>query len=192
MSLGVQPLNCVCRFQPSSANELRRVKSTSHSSRKSLAGFRGRYITLGTIHTIHADDIGHPAPPSRNVGMYRVQLFGPRTMAMHWHMHHDGARHWRSWKAKGERMPVAIALGGESVLPYAATAPMPPGISELLLAGFLNRGPIPLVHCWRWLPKESARRFHCATAPRSVPARMLALDSSPAEGAPGALAASVA
>jgi 4-hydroxy-3-polyprenylbenzoate decarboxylase len=111
---------------------------------------RGRYITLGTIHTIHADDAGpppHPAPPSRNIGMYRCQLLGPRTMAMHWHMHHDGARHWRSWKQKGEPMPVAIALGGESVLPYAATAPMPPGISELLLAGFLNRGAIPLVPC---------------------------------------------
>jgi 4-hydroxy-3-polyprenylbenzoate decarboxylase len=50
-------------------------------------------------------------------------------------------------EGQGERMPVAIALGGESVLPYAATAPMPPGISELLLAGFLNRGGIPLVPC---------------------------------------------
>ncbi len=106
---------------------------------------RGRYSTLGTVHTIHADDAGNPAPSSRNVGMYRAQLLGPRLMAMHWHMHHDGARHWRSWKAKGEPMPVAIAFGGESVLAYAATAPMPPGISELLLAGFLNRGPIPLV-----------------------------------------------
>ena len=108
---------------------------------------RGRYITLGGIHTIHRDDLGHPSPPSRNIGMYRVQLLGKRHMAMHWHMHHDGARHWRSWKAKGERMPVAIALGGESVLPYAATAPMPPGISELLLAGFLNRGGIAMVRC---------------------------------------------
>ena len=107
--------------------------------------YAGRYITLGGIHTIHADDAGNDNPPSRNIGMYRVQLFGPRTMAMHWHVHHDGARHWRSWKARGEPMPVAIALGGESVLPYAATAPMPPGISELLLAGFLNRGAIPLV-----------------------------------------------
>jgi 4-hydroxy-3-polyprenylbenzoate decarboxylase len=109
--------------------------------------YGGRYITLGTVHTIHADEAGHPAPPSRNVGMYRVQLFGRRTMAMHWHIHHDGARHWRSWKARREPMPVAIALGGESVLPYAATAPMPPGMSELLLAGFLNRGAIPLVRC---------------------------------------------
>lgn len=120
------------------------------------ANFRGRYITLGTVHTIHADDAGKSVPPSRNVGMYRAQLFGKKHLAMHWHMHHDGARHWRSWKAKGERMPVAIALGGESVLPYAATAPMPPGISELLLAGFLNRGPIPLVDC--------------KTVPLSVPA----------------------
>ena len=109
--------------------------------------YRGRYVTLAGVHTIHADDAGTPNPPSRNVGMYRMQLLGPRLLAMHWHVHHDGARHWRSWKTKGEPMPVAIALGAESVLPYAATAPMPPGISELLLAGFLNRGPIPLVPC---------------------------------------------
>jgi 4-hydroxy-3-polyprenylbenzoate decarboxylase len=106
---------------------------------------RGRYITLGGIHTIHADDLGNPKPSSHNIGMYRVQLLGPRTMAMHWHMHHDGARHWRSWKQRGEPMPVAIALGGESVMPYAATAPLPPGISELLLAGFLHRRGIAMV-----------------------------------------------
>lgn len=109
------------------------------------AKFRGRYITLGGIHTIHADDEGNPKPASHNIGMYRVQLLGERTMAMHWHMHHDGARHWRSWKKKGKPMPVAIALGGESVMPYAATAPLPPGISELLLAGFLHGRGIPLV-----------------------------------------------
>jgi 4-hydroxy-3-polyprenylbenzoate decarboxylase len=118
--------------------------------------FRGRYITLAGIHTIHADDLGNPTPPSRNIGMYRVQLLGKQRLAMHWHMHHDGARHWRSWRAKGQPMPVAIVLGGESVLPYASTAPMPPGISEMLLAGFLNRGPISVVDC--------------KTVPLSVPA----------------------
>jgi 4-hydroxy-3-polyprenylbenzoate decarboxylase len=107
--------------------------------------FRGRYITLAGIHTVHADDRENPKPPSHNIGMYRVQLFGKRHLSMHWHMHHDGARHWRSWKKLGQRMPVAIVLGGESVMPYAATAPLPPGISELLLAGFLNRGGIPMV-----------------------------------------------
>ncbi|MCH7873253.1 MAG: UbiD family decarboxylase, partial [Planctomycetes bacterium] len=102
------------------------------------ARFRGRYITLAGVHTIHADDAGREKPPSHNIGMYRVQLLGKRHMAMHWHVHHDGAAHWRSWKARGERMPVAIVLGGPSVLPYAATAPLPPGISELLMAGFLQ------------------------------------------------------
>ncbi|MEM0983319.1 MAG: UbiD family decarboxylase [Planctomycetota bacterium] len=107
--------------------------------------FRGRYITLSGIHTIHADDIGEDKPSSHNIGMYRVQLLGKQRLAMHWHMHHDGASHWRSWKKRGEDMPVAIALGGESVLPYAATAPLPPGISELLMGGFLNQGGIKLV-----------------------------------------------
>ncbi len=107
--------------------------------------YRGRFITLAGIHTIHYDDRESPRPASHNIGMYRVQLQGQRTLSMHWHMHHDGARHWRSWKRAGQRMPVAIVLGGESVLPYSATCPLPPGIGELLMAGFLNQGGIPLV-----------------------------------------------
>jgi 4-hydroxy-3-polyprenylbenzoate decarboxylase len=119
---------------------------------------RGRYITLGGVHTVHADDRDNPNPPSHNIGMYRVQLLGPRRMAMHWHVHHDGARHWRSWKALARPMPVAIALGGESVLPYAATAPMPPGMSELLLAGFLHRRGIEMVRARTvplWVPANA-------------------------------------
>ena len=101
----------------------------------------GRYITLGGIYT------KNPETGERNIGMYRVQLFGPRLAAMHWHMHHDGARHFRLWQRRGEKMPVAIALGGESVLPYAATAPLPPGMDEALFAGFLNGKAIALVKC---------------------------------------------
>jgi 4-hydroxy-3-polyprenylbenzoate decarboxylase len=66
---------------------------------------------------------------------------------MHWHMHHDGARHFRKYQKRGEKMPLAVVLGGESVLPYAATAPLPPGVEELLFAGFLNGGGIELVKC---------------------------------------------
>jgi len=102
------------------------------------AKYRGRFITLAGIHTIHADDRNEAKPKSHNIGMYRIQLLGKDRVAMHWHMHHDGAAHWRSWKKIGEPMPVAIALGGSSVLPYAATCPLPPGISELLMAGFLQ------------------------------------------------------
>jgi 4-hydroxy-3-polyprenylbenzoate decarboxylase len=101
----------------------------------------GRYITLGGIFT------RDPETGERNIGMYRVQQFGPRLCAMHWHLHHDGARHFRKYQKRGERMPLAIALGGESVLPYAATAPLPPGVEELLFAGFLNGGGIELVQC---------------------------------------------
>ena len=122
------------------------------------ARFRGRYITLAGIHTIHADDRDDPKPASHNIGMYRVQLLGKNRLAMHWHMHHDGARHWRSWKKLGQPMPVAIVLGGEAVLPYAATAPLPPGISELLMAGFLNKGGIKMCRGKTvplWLPANA-------------------------------------
>ena len=101
----------------------------------------GRYVTLAGIYT------RDPERTHRNVGMYRVQVHGPRQAAMHWHMHHDGAKHFRKWQAKGEKMPLAIVLGGESVLPYAATAPLPPNVEELLFAGFLNGGAIELVKC---------------------------------------------
>jgi 4-hydroxy-3-polyprenylbenzoate decarboxylase len=111
------------------------------------SGGAGRYITFAGMHTIHFDDRDDPKPASHNIGMYRAQLIDRTHLAMHWHMHHDGAAHWRSWKKAGQPMPIAIALGGESVLPYAATAPLPPGISELLVAGFLNGRGIPMVRC---------------------------------------------
>ena len=120
--------------------------------------FRGRYVTLAGIHTIHADDASAEKPSSHNIGMYRVQLMGKRHMAMHWQMHHDGAKHWRSWKKLGKPMPVALVFGGESVLPYAATCPLPPGISELLMAGFLNGKGIPLVRAKTvplWVPAHA-------------------------------------
>jgi len=106
-----------------------------------------RYITLGGIYTKDRET------GDRNVGMYRVQLFEPKLAAMHWHVHHDGARHFRQYKAAGERMPLAIVLGGEPVLPYAATCPLPPDVSELLFAGFLNDGGIELVPC-KTIPME--------------------------------------
>src|SRR5207248_6304602 len=96
----------------------------------------GPYIPLAGVHP------RNPVDGSRNSGMYRVQVHGPRLCAMHWHMHHDGARHFRMYQKRGERMPLAVVLGGESVLPYAATAPLPPGIAEHLCAGCLNAGGI--------------------------------------------------
>jgi len=107
----------------------------------------GRYITFAGIYT------KDPETGERNVGMYRVQVFDRKLAAMHWHMHHDGARHFRKYKSRGEKMPLAIVLGGEPVLTYAATCPLPPDVSELLFAGFLNDGGIELVPC-KTIPME--------------------------------------
>lgn len=101
----------------------------------------GRYITLGGVVT------RHPETRERGMGMYRVQLFGPRRAGMHMHVHHDGARNWRACKRLGRPMPAAIVLGGEPVLPLAASAPLPPGVDELLLAGFLQGRGVELVRC---------------------------------------------
>ncbi len=111
------------------------------------AGGTGRYITLAGIYTKDRDS------GERNVGMYRVQVFDRKKCAMHWHLHHDGARHFRKHKAHREKMPLAIVLGGEPILTYAATCPLPPDVSELLFAGFLNDGGIELVPC-RTIPME--------------------------------------
>ncbi len=107
----------------------------------------GRYITFAGVYTRSPDGA------ERNVGMYRIQVTGPRSAIFHCHLHHDGARHHRLWAARGEPMPIAVVLGGESVLPYAATCPLPPNVSELLFAGFLNGGGIELVPC-RTIPLE--------------------------------------
>ncbi len=107
----------------------------------------GRYITLAGIYTVD------PETGDRNVGMYRVQVYAEKLAAMHWHMHHDGARHFRKYKKRGEKMPLAIVLGGEPILTYAATCPLPPDMSELLFAGFLNETGIELVSC-KTIPLE--------------------------------------
>ncbi|MHC4220664.1 MAG: UbiD family decarboxylase domain-containing protein, partial [Planctomycetota bacterium] len=118
----------------------------------------GRYVTFAGMHTVHAADADEPRPASHNIGMYRAQLLDATHLVMHWHIHHDGAAHWRSWKRAGRPMPIAICFGGETVLPYAATAPLPPGMSELLMAGYLAGRGIPLVRARTvplWVPANS-------------------------------------
>ncbi|HEY6006116.1 MAG TPA: menaquinone biosynthesis decarboxylase [Anaeromyxobacter sp.] len=80
-----------------------------------------------------------PETGIRNVGMYRLQVLGPRRLAMHWQLHKTATAHYRGYKKKGERMmPVAIALGGDPALTYCASAPLPPNVDEYLFAGFLR------------------------------------------------------
>lgn len=98
----------------------------------------GPYITLPQV--VSRD----PTTGSRNVGMYRVQVMDRDLMAMHWQRHKVGAAHWREMAQRGERMPVAIALGADAASIYSASAPLPPNIDEYVFAGFLRRKPVRL------------------------------------------------
>jgi 4-hydroxy-3-polyprenylbenzoate decarboxylase len=101
----------------------------------------GPFLTLPVIHT---KDL---VAGTRNVGMYRMQVFGPRLTGMHWHKHKVSARHYNEYKKLGKRMPVAVALGGDPVYAYSATAPLPENVDEYMLAGFLRKKKVELVKC---------------------------------------------
>jgi 4-hydroxy-3-polyprenylbenzoate decarboxylase len=101
----------------------------------------GPFVTLPVIHT------KDPNTNSRNVGMYRMQIFGPKLTGMHWHKHKVSAKHFSEYKKLGKRMPVAVALGGDPVYAYSATAPLPENVDEYMLAGFLRKKKVELVKC---------------------------------------------
>ena len=101
----------------------------------------GRFITLPMVHTIH------PETGNTNVGMYRMQILDKNTTGMHWQRHKTGANHFEAWKKTGKKMPVSVALGGDPVYTYAATAPLPENINEYILAGFLRKKRVNLVKC---------------------------------------------
>jgi len=101
----------------------------------------GRFITFPNVHT------RDPESGARNVGVYRMQVYDEQTTAMHWQVHKVGARHGKRYYERGERMPVAVTLGGDPVYTFAATAPLPDGLDEILFAGFLRRKSVEMVHC---------------------------------------------
>ena len=101
----------------------------------------GPFVTLPIIHT------KDPNTGTRNVGMYRMQVFGPTLTGMHWHKHKVSARHFAEYKKTGRRMPVAVALGGDPAYAYSATAPLPENVDEYMLAGFLRKKKVELVKC---------------------------------------------
>ena len=101
----------------------------------------GHYITLPLVFT-HDPNTG-----KRNVGMYRLQVFDAKTIGMHWQLHKGGMGHYRESARAGRRMEIAVAVGTDPVLTYAATAPLPPEIDEMVFAGFLREGSVEMVRC---------------------------------------------
>ncbi|MCB2187754.1 MAG: menaquinone biosynthesis decarboxylase [Deltaproteobacteria bacterium] len=99
-------------------------------------GDGGPFITLPQVIT--AD----PETGKQNVGMYRLQKFDASTTGMHWHRHKGGAAHYAKAKELGERLPVAVALGGPPAAVYAATAPLPENLEEMMFTGFLLGRPL--------------------------------------------------
>lgn len=101
----------------------------------------GPFITLPLVIT------RDPGTGMRNIGTYRMQVYDRRTTAMHWQRHKGGAQHHRVAERLGKRLDVAVALGADPVLTYSATAPMPEGLDELMLAGVIGKRRVELVKC---------------------------------------------
>ena len=101
----------------------------------------GRFVTLPLVFTKSLDG------RERNLGMYRLQEFDGRTTGMHWHIHKDGAHFFHEYRKANRRMEVAVAIGADPATIYAATAPLPRGVDELLLAGFFRGRGVETVKC---------------------------------------------
>ena len=101
----------------------------------------GRFVTLPNVHT------RDPDTGERNLGMYRMQVYDDCTTGMHWQVHKVGARHGKRYYERGARMPVAVTLGGDPAYTFAATAPLPDGLDEILFAGFIRKKSVELVKC---------------------------------------------
>jgi 4-hydroxy-3-polyprenylbenzoate decarboxylase len=100
----------------------------------------GPFITLPLVVT------KHPSTGAQNMGVYRLQVYGPRETGMHWQRHKHGREHQQAAGAAA-RIPVAVAIGADPAAIYAATAPLPANVDEMLLAGLLRGRGVPMVQC---------------------------------------------
>ena len=101
----------------------------------------GRYITFPLVFT------KDPETGIRNCGTYRMQVFDERTTGMHWHVHKGAAAHHRKAKRQGRRIEVGVAIGADPAVCFAGTLPLPEGIDEMLVAGYIRKKPVELVRC---------------------------------------------
>lgn len=101
----------------------------------------GRFITLPLVIT------RDPETGQQNMGMYRLHVYDRKTTGMHWHLHKDGRTIYEKYRKIAKRMPVAVALGCDPAVIYAATAPLPKMVDEMIFAGFLRKSPVEVVKC---------------------------------------------
>ncbi|MFA5974706.1 MAG: menaquinone biosynthesis decarboxylase [Elusimicrobiota bacterium] len=99
----------------------------------------GRFITFGLVMT------RHPQTGVRNVGVYRMQVFGPSSTGMHWQIQKGGGFHYSEAERRGQNLPLAVVIGADPCLLLAAVAPLPEGMDEVAFSGFLRGSPARLV-----------------------------------------------
>lgn len=101
----------------------------------------GPFITMGQVYTTSLDGTKH------NLGMYRLQIYDKNRLGLHWQIHKDGNHFFHEYKAAGKKMPVSIAIGGDPLYIWCGQAPLPIGVFELMLYGFIKNTPAELVKC---------------------------------------------
>ena len=99
----------------------------------------GKFITMGQVYTKNLDG------DKVNLGMYRLQIYDNKRLGLHWQIHKDSNHFFHEYKKAGKKMPVSIAIGGDPLYTWAATAPLPIGVNELFLYGFIKDKPVEVV-----------------------------------------------
>ena len=99
----------------------------------------GPFITMGQVYTTSLNGEVH------NLGMYRLQVYSDNRLGMHWQIHKDANHFFHEYKRAGKKMPVSVAIGGDPLYIWCGQAPLPYGIFELLLYGFIRKSPAQLV-----------------------------------------------
>ncbi len=92
----------------------------------------GPFITMGQVYTTSLNG------ELKNLGMYRLQVYDDYTLGMHWQIHKDSNHFFHEYKAAGKKMPVSIGIGGDPMYIWCGQAPLPIGIFELMLYGFVK------------------------------------------------------
>jgi len=99
----------------------------------------GPFITMGQVYTQSLDG------EMVNLGMYRLQVYDKNHLGMHWQIHKDSSHFFDQYQKAGKKMPVSIAIGGNPLYTWCATAPLPYGVNELLMYGLITKTPARLV-----------------------------------------------
>lgn len=136
----VPPVDSPCRQVTQSSPDLGLIPAPKCWPGDGRPDHAGKFITLPMVITRGIDG-------DLNCGMYRVALLGADRAAVHWHEGSGGAQHAAAWHAAGEKMPVAIAVGGPPALTFAASLPLPSAVDEFGFAGLLQGEPVAVVKC---------------------------------------------